>query len=78
MGHPRNLATGGAKLLDSGPYCALERWWRRAETHTEAAVDSRYYKAMVPTLAALLVLLGSAARADMTLLNASYDPTRRF
>ena len=33
---------------------------------------------MVPTLAALLVLLGSAARADMTLLNASYDPTRRF
>ena len=34
--------------------------------------------AALAALAALLVLLGSPARAETTLLNASYDPTRRF
>jgi sulfate transport system substrate-binding protein len=45
---------------------------------TRAPIVRRlYHNATLPALAALLCLVG-AAEAETTLLNASYDPTRRF
>jgi sulfate/thiosulfate transport system substrate-binding protein len=52
---------------------ALSPW--RARTRVLLV---KYHRATLPGIAVFLLLLVGAAHAETTLLNASYDPTRRF